>query len=289
MVRIFSDEVVTKLAAKLQGWKSDEELSKLYLQWPSNDQLMMLKKEVGIKSEWVDELIDSELRPFNKTLILRNKIMGVEFTLPLSKWIIEIWGGIPPGKNNDDTSLKKCIELAEKSANNAKLNFHFDRIASWSKHIAFKYPRKYAIYDSRVIYSLNWLLFEGKEKSKKYFPIPSGRNPIMELLDYSCLPFIAHYIERVDEVISRLKEGGEPRIAHNLRSELFIKRGQAFSEYCELLKMISHKLYPDDKSGLALAKVEMILFSLADKEIPEKVLRDVSKIMSQSDEDNSIV
>lgn len=284
---IFSDEIITKLAEKLRNWSKDKELTKLY-QWPLDDQLKKLKKECGSELKWLENLISSEDNTFNKTLSLRKNIAGELEKRPLSdlmlpKWIIEDWGGITTGK--DDESLKKCLE----QANNK--NYDFNRIASWSKHIAFKYPEEYAIYDARVIYSLNWLLF--KAGSKRYFPAPSGRNSVMELLDYSILLFIDHY--KIAGVEERLKEdidarknspGRKSYVANNLRKKLFIEQKEAFSKYCNLLKETAKKLYPDDKTGLALTKVEMMLFSLADKDIALDVLGDFSKILSQGDDSN---
>lgn len=263
----FSDEIITKLTEELRKWSADEELTKLY-QWPIENQINNLPKEFNQLGELVNEKKDT----LQKTLCLREKIKDVNFTFDLSKWIIEDWGGITTGK--DDESLKKCLKQADEN------NFDFNRIASWSKHIAFKHPADYAIYDARVIYSLNWLLF--KAGSKKYFPAPSGRNSVMELLDYSILLFIDHYKfagvkERLEEDIKARKDfpGRKSYVANKLRSELFIESGKAFSGYCELLKKIVPKLYPDDKTGLN--KVEMMLFSLADKDIALDVLVEFSK------------
>ena len=68
----------------------------------------------------------------------------------LCLWIIRDWGGIKTGKNEDTLELIKT-SLSQKE-------FQFKRIASSSKIASFMYPDRYAIYDSRVAYTLNWII-----------------------------------------------------------------------------------------------------------------------------------
>jgi hypothetical protein len=65
----------------------------------------------------------------------------------LANWIVVKWGGIKSNlsKNDIDTFLN-----SEKPK--------FERIASTSKVGSFLYPNSHIIYDSRVAYSLNWIL-----------------------------------------------------------------------------------------------------------------------------------
>lgn len=273
---LFNDAIVKALATELSKWKSDDELAKLY-QWPIEKQIENLPDEF----KPLGELVNQKTNTLEKTLCLRRELKGSQkFSFPLSKWIIECWGGITTGK--DDDSLMKCLAKADNK------NFDFDRIASWSKHVAFKHPEEYAIYDARVIYSLNWLLF--KTGASKYFPAPSGRNSVMELLDYHILLFIGHY--KVEGVEKQLNEDIEERnktpgkksfLAKKLKREIFIGQSDAFTEYCNLLKRIAAELYNHDKTDLSLTKVEMMLFSLADKYIALDVFRDFSKILPQGD------
>lgn len=293
---IFSDEIITELVNKLQKWEAGENLAKLY-QVPLDEQLDKLKEKCGNdlkEMKWVDDLIKSKDNRFVKTLRLREEIQHVTFDTKLSKWIVEDWGGITTGKNK---SLEKCIEDAEESAKSHEAQgystdqiFEFYRIASWSKHIAFRHPKHYAIYDARVIYSLNWLLF--KAGSKKYFPFPSSRNSVMELLDYRILLYIHHYTK--DGVMDLLKEdikareeshNAKSKVSGKLKGELFVEEKKAFSGYCNLLKQIADKLYPKDTAGLT--KVEMMLFSLADKDIAPEVLSNFLKIPSQDNDSSS--
>lgn len=276
MTELFKDKIIVKaLATQLSKWKSDDELAKIY-QWPIKEQQKQLNR-LAVKYGNLAAEVDKGSSQLEKAFLLRQMIIKeAPFKLDLSKWIIEDWGGITTGK--DENSLKECLDEADKN------NFDFNRIASWSKHIAFKDPVQYAIYDARVIYSLNWLLL--KEGSKQYFPVPSGRNSVMELLDYRILLFIEHYkisgvgkLLREDIEARRNSPGRKSHVASKLNKELFIEQKNAFSAYCELLRKIALELYPNDQSGLAVTKVEMMLFSLADKDIALEVLGKFSKIL----------
>ena len=258
----FGDAIVSQLAVKMKEWKSDEVLGKLY-QCPLKKALINLKN-IGYGA--IAEVVESE-KGLRQALLLRKNMADIKlpFKEKLSKWIVEDWGGITTGK----ASLKNCIAKADAG------DFDFNRIASWSKNSAFGKPKDYAIYDARVIYSLNWLLF--KAGSNYYFPTPSGRNSVMELLNYQILLFIGHY--KVEGIREKLKTdiesretspGNKSSFSNKLKRDLFIKEKEAFKEYCSLLKSVTRKLYPNDQEGVT--KVEMMLFSLADKNIALEVL-----------------
>lgn len=276
MIGLFEENIIDALATELSKWKSDCEIAKIY-QWPIKEQQKQLKNLPEKYGSLAVE-VNKGSSQLEKAFLLRQKITEVTFDLELSKWIIEDWGGITTGK--DDGSLKACLKKADDK------DFDFNRIASWSKHIAFKNPDQYAIYDARVIYSLNWLLF--KAGANKYFPAPAGRNSVMELLDYRILLFIGHYkvagVRRQLEIdIEERKKspGRKSFVANKLKSELFIEPNEAFANYCKLLMKIAQKLYPNDQTNLRLTRVEMMLFSLADKDIALNVLDDFAKILLQ--------
>jgi len=280
MTKLFSENIVATLVNELSKWSSDGELEKLY-QWPIEGALSNLP----VKYKSIAAEVNKGNGTLEKSLLLRQIIKGLSSDFSLSKWIVENWGGI---KGKDDESLKSCIDKSDKQ------DFDFNRIASWSKHIAFKYPEQYAIYDSRVIYTLNWLLL--KAGSKLYFPVPSGRNSVMELLDYRILLLIKHYevsgVEKHlnDDIVARnMTPGRKSYVANKLNKELFIESKIAFVEYCELLLELKNKLYQNDPLGMGLTKVEMMLFSLADKDISLEVLSDFSKVVNKITAENSSI
>ncbi|MDH2918588.1 MAG: hypothetical protein PXX73_05285 [Sideroxydans sp.] len=263
MSELFDEKIIDALADKLGDWKSDEKLAGLY-NWPIEKTLQAMPAGFEYLEDKVNSAVNKNT--FEKTLCLRREIAAIEvLSFPLSRWIVENWGGIA-GKN--EASLKACIDKAESG------DFDFNRIASWSKHMAFKHPDLYAIYDARVVYSLNWLLF--KAGAQKYFPAPSGRNSVMELLDYRILLFIKHHT--VDGVKQQLKDdidareiaGTKSYLSNKLKQKLFIELKDAFDEYNKLLARLAEKLYPKEAMSLSRTKVEMMLFSVIPPQISHR-------------------
>jgi hypothetical protein len=72
-------------------------------------------------------------------------------------WIIQKWGGIQGFKKNskNDHKITKLYEQLDKGSFSRNI---FEVISSLSKIASFANPSEYAIYDSRALFSLNWLL-----------------------------------------------------------------------------------------------------------------------------------
>ena len=97
--------------------------------------------------------------PYEREIILKKKINNKlhefydkESTLfyKLCIWIINDWGGIKAAKNEEAIVFIKQFLNFNKSA--------YKRFASSSKVGSYMFPEKCIIYDSRVAYSLNWIL-----------------------------------------------------------------------------------------------------------------------------------
>lgn len=90
----------------------------------------------------------------------------------LNEWIVQDWGGIKTHKDFDTLSI-----AMEKNS--------LDRISSWSKIASFQNIKTKIIYDSRVIYTLNWIIYKYNKETNnasKYLFQPSGRNKLLTLL-----------------------------------------------------------------------------------------------------------
>jgi len=120
----------------------------------------------------------------------------------------------------------------------------FTLISSFSKLASFLNPNEYAIYDSRAIYSLNWLLFNFNNNTELY-PQPLGRNSKLSQYDLSTI--------------------------FNLTKKDIIYKSHktAYFEYCKLLKLLSKEVYYDNKPY----KIEMLLFLIA----PTKIIECIEK------------
>tara|TARA_R110000764_G_scaffold42426_2_gene95566 strand:+ start:5493 stop:6302 length:810 start_codon:yes stop_codon:yes gene_type:complete len=172
----------------------------------------------------------------------------------LCLWIIKDWGGILTAKDKD------TIELISKFLNSDKPSYK--RIASASKVGAYMYPDKYIIYDSRVAYSLNWIILS-ENAGDVYFPIPSGRNSKMVAFDMNVLirmKNVSHYTP------NDIFEMDKKQYIKSKDRELYIPEKDSYVELNNLIKEINFKLWGSDKAD-KLFYTEMLLFSIADREI----------------------
>lgn len=164
-------------------------------------------------------------------------------------WIIQEWGGIKSLKKNDrnDEKIRKFKQQLLKQKMTKET---FSLISSFSKIASFLEPQKYAIYDSRAIYSLNWLLFNYTDK-KMLYPQPAGRNP--KLSQYNL------------GTIFRLSK----------QKHSFISYKDAYFHYCDLLNELSKEIFNESKPY----KIEMLLFLIAPTKIIDSIESQVKIIV----------
>ncbi len=180
--------------------------------------------------------------------ILNDKYKNTSEQSLIDFWIINDWGGIRGFKSNE-RNLKK-IDAFKNQLYKRKLSVDcFQTISSLSKIASFMDPDNWVIYDSRVIYALNWLILTCEVKERvvhKYFPMPSGRNKIIVNFD-------------MNTIINLFHIG-----AYEERSEWYRRQQVAYFEFCDFIKLSSKRIYGEDAKPFEL---EMLLFTLADKEI----------------------
>jgi len=204
-------------------------------------------------------------RPYEREIILKKKVNKTlldafkndkETFFKLCLWIIKDWGGI---KSAQDEQTKILIEnfLEEEEPS-------FKRIASSSKVGSYMYPEKNIIYDSRVAYSLNWIILS-QNAGNIFFPIPEGRNSRMTAFDMNVLLRLNN-IESYK--IENLKKLSKKNFISTTDKKIYIPKNKAYSELNKLIKKISFKLWENDiEKQKNLFYTEMLLFSIADKEI----------------------
>ena len=122
-----------------------------------------------------------------------------------------------------------------------------NQISSLSKLSSFWEPARYAIYDSRAVFALNWIIFR-YSKDKQLFPRPTGRNAEISKYDIETLFTLSG-------------------IDHRYRSHT-----TAYHEYCSLLEDLSEQIYGSRKPYFA----EMLLFLAAPTKIIEDIKRSVT-------------
>ena len=200
--------------------------------------------------------------PFDKNVklkwILSEKYKYYQKSTTIDFWIINNWGGIRGFKQNDRNNLK--IEVFKKQLIKRRLSLDsFSTISSLSKLSSFIDPDNFVIYDSRVIYTLNWLILTCENQDgikEKYFPMPNGRNKIITDFDMNTIINISHISEYADN------------------KELYLSQQQAYFEFCDFIKNNTKEIYGEQSKPYEL---EMLLFTLADKEIFED-LKETIKI-----------
>lgn len=86
-------------------------------------------------------------------------------------WYVKVWGGV---KGNKPETL---LEYVSQTPDEIVQSRGIRGISSWSKVLAMQDPDRYAIYDARVVFSLNLLQLESGGKLLLRYPIPVGQNP----------------------------------------------------------------------------------------------------------------
>jgi hypothetical protein len=215
-----------------------------------------LKKCTFIKNEFnnFDKL--SKDLCFDRDIHLKFCVNNVyKNQIELDKWIIQDWGGISTHKNFD-------------TLNKSKDERKFDRISSWSKLLSFENIEDDIIYDSRVIYSINWIIYKFNKHyncQEKYLFQPNSRNGKLSLLSVNSIIYLDND-----------SSSGKDKIDTKKYNHLFINKNECYNYAKDLIKSINQLLFQDIKinildNNIELAKysffTEMLLFEIADKEI----------------------
>ncbi|MFK8102809.1 MAG: hypothetical protein AB8G15_09805 [Saprospiraceae bacterium] len=227
-------------------------------------------------SEWMSPAAQKKLQRKKDNTFEQQKTCRLLLTEHFKKpigfkdacWIIRSWGGIKsfigPGskggrdKNKNKNKLENFIAKLDTDELSLTKD-EFSTISSLSKVSFFYDFNRYFIYDSRVIYVLNWILFKTQSEVSLYFPMPSGRNknitqyPVEALIKFS---FLGKGIKAKD------------LDAHYYTGDI------AYRKYNELLKALANELYGDQAQAPFL--IEMLLFGMADKFVLNDLERSVN-------------
>lgn len=186
--------------------------------------------------------------PYEQNLYIKGHLgekLAADDDLSAHYWVIQDWGGIKNFKNSEKNHEKIrtfCGELETARLTRPT----FGVISSLSKVASFRHPDQYAIYDSRAVFALNWLLIKHTE-DRLLFTQPAGRNKKLKDLDLEAF----------------LRLAGVSFDVRNYRT--------AFHEYCGLLRELSREALGEDRPH----KLEMILFLAAPKQVAEDVRKRV--------------
>ena len=205
------------------------------------------------KCDFLD--IPTDYSNFEKNIYLKEnayEVLSSDHDLEFHYWLIQKWGGITSLKQNErnDTKIIKFKNELDKK----KLTKNsFQIISSLSKIASFMNHKEYVIYDSRVIYALNWLLIKNEHNSK-LFQQPAGRNK--EIVKYD-----------LSTIINLLNQDSSS-------DNLYFDYKESYFEYCKLIKELSKEIYGENVPY----KLEMLLFYIA----PELIVQDVKNSITIS-------
>lgn len=170
--------------------------------------------------------------------------MQNDATLAAHYWLIQQWGGIQSFKQNpkNDEKIHAFIQALEQQKPSAKL---YDSLPSLSKISSFLKPAEYVIYDARVIYTLNWLIFV-YDLDYDFFPQPVTRNS--QLMKF------------------------EQRTLFNLFGcqRGYVAKSEAYLLFCRIIKEM---VLDANTPWTQPYEVEMLLFALA----PEVIVQDIEQ------------
>jgi len=256
---------IKKIADYLEKYKN--QLDELY-DWKPNFQRLVAIDAVSETK--LAELQSSGLSNFQKDEKLKdilskalNNIAGDSQQFKaIALWIIRDWGGIYSGSDSD--TMRSVIDFLETDRPK------FKRIASTSKVGGFMNPAKRIIYDSRVAYSMNWIILS-ETAGDKFFPIPEGRNSKMQAFDLNVLIRLKFSdIYRPDKT----EEWKNRKYISAKDKEIYISKPDAYYELNGLVGKVNEVLWTDGRKQQPFY-TEMLLFSIADKcvfrEITERV------------------
>lgn len=187
-----------------------------------------------------NKLLKEELQKyFNSPDFEQNKI-------ELINYIVKTWGGIQ-GLRREETykEIERDIASAKQSSTDRvrEMRISGDYIPSRSKVLSFLNPKEYVICDSRVVFSLNWLLFITRTKEQfVQFSKLEPRNKTCKAYTLSSL--LEKYSLQPAEEKTQYKT--------------------QYREFIEVIKALTDELKEKQGDDWKIYCTEMLLFQIAD-------------------------
>lgn len=219
-----------------------------------DNNISRFQKDVGLKF-----VIHMDMHDTSKDILI------------ISKWIVKVWGGI---KGIKDSTMKNLVNGLDDT------EYPFENISSWSKIHSFKNIDSDIIYDSKVVYAINWLILKSNINEQRFFHQPLSRNnrlktfPIDTIINY-------RFSDKID-----MNQRGE-----KITNEVYHSKSDVYTKYRELIHNINSEIWVDevlDLSTLIGKKIclkdypfftEMLLFNMSDDVIFKDIRKKVNIII----------
>ena len=125
--------------------------------------------------------LDAVTDSAEKNILLRSilskplKAPNHELRLAAMEWVVYDWGHVRQAISEKHKTWPKALgNYSEDTVASFIAERYEDRVASWSKVLAFADASKYAIYDARVAMTLNAMVDEINYPNRFYLPEPSS-------------------------------------------------------------------------------------------------------------------
>jgi len=224
----------------LYKWNPDENILKGRFGIDTSKCVTALDKNVYLKNELTKNILNNGSK--------ENKVS-------IANYIIKDWGGIR--RFNKGVEVVKNFQQIEFSETMPNYQFDFKGISSWSKYLSIIAPNWACIYDARVAYSLNVINYISGS-NHPIFPVPSGRNSKITLLDIETL-ILAFKIQEPDT--------DSPK---GIKRKYYISEGKVYQSYINLIKELHGELWePTDP----IQYTEMLLFAISDNSVYQDLLK----------------
>lgn len=169
-----------------------------------------------------------------------------ENKLNIANYIIKDWGGIRRfDKGEEVVNNFQQIEFSRTMPNH---QFDYKGISSWSKYLSIIAPNWACIYDARVAYTLNVINYISGS-NHRIFPVPSGRNSRIRLLDIETL------------LLAKKIRGSDIDSPRGIKRKYYINESEVYRIYIELVSELHSVLW---KSTDPIQYTEMLLFAISD-------------------------
>lgn len=224
----------------LYRWNPDEKILKDRFGIDTSKSATALEKNVHLKNA-LTEIIQNNGSKANKIII--------------ANYIIKDWGGIRRFDNAGE--IVESFQEIEFSETIPNYRFDYSGISSWSKYLSIIAPEWACIYDARVAYSLNVINYISGS-IHRIFPVPSGRNSKITLLDIETLLLAAKIRE---------SDSGSPK---ELRRNYYIKETEVYRTYSNLIKELHDELW---EPTAPIQYTEMLLFAISDNFVYQDLLK----------------
>lgn len=194
--------------------------------------------------EELNREIKNEENLFKKNILLKKKLKECfnspdfeQNKIELINYIVKTWGGIQ-GLRKEETYEEIEKDIASAKQVDMNISGRNTCISSRSKVLSFLDPEKYVICDSRVIFSLNWLLFITRTEGQfVQFSKLEPRNK-------TCKAYSLSYL---------LEKNSQPA-----------EEKTQYRDFIEVIKALTDELKKKQGNAWEIYRTEMLLFQIAD-------------------------